>query len=34
MNRILVGLGVVVLLVVGVFSCERIDAGHVGVKDL
>ncbi len=32
MNRILVGLGVVVLLVVGVFSCERIDAGHVGVK--
>jgi regulator of protease activity HflC (stomatin/prohibitin superfamily) len=32
MNRILVGLGLVVLLVVGVFSCERIDAGHVGVK--
>ena len=32
MNRILVVLGLVVLLVVGVFSCERIDAGHVGVK--
>ena len=32
MNRILVVLGLAVLLVVGVFSCERIDAGHVGVK--
>jgi regulator of protease activity HflC (stomatin/prohibitin superfamily) len=32
MNRILVVLGLIVLLVVGVFSCERIDAGHVGVK--
>jgi regulator of protease activity HflC (stomatin/prohibitin superfamily) len=32
MNRILVVLVLVVLLVVGVFSCERIDAGHVGVK--
>jgi regulator of protease activity HflC (stomatin/prohibitin superfamily) len=32
MNRILVVLGLVVLLVAGVFSCERIDAGHVGVK--
>lgn len=32
MNRILVVLGLVMLLVVGVFSCERIDAGHVGVK--
>jgi len=32
MNRILGVLGLVVLLVVGVFSCERIDAGHVGVK--
>jgi regulator of protease activity HflC (stomatin/prohibitin superfamily) len=32
MNRILVVLGLVVVLLVGVFSCERIDAGHVGVK--
>jgi regulator of protease activity HflC (stomatin/prohibitin superfamily) len=32
MKRILVAVGLVVLLVVGVFSCERIDAGHVGVK--
>jgi regulator of protease activity HflC (stomatin/prohibitin superfamily) len=32
MNRILVILGLVVLSLVGVSSCERIDAGHVGVK--
>jgi len=32
MKRILVILGLVVLSLVGVSSCERIDAGHVGVK--
>lgn len=32
MNRILVVLGLVLVLIVGIFSCERIDAGHVGVK--
>jgi regulator of protease activity HflC (stomatin/prohibitin superfamily) len=32
MNRILVILGLVVISLVGVSSCERIDAGHVGVK--
>jgi len=32
MKKILVILGLVVLSLVGVSSCERIDAGHVGVK--
>lgn len=32
MNRILVVLGLIVAILVGVSSCERIDAGHVGVK--
>lgn len=32
MNRILVVVGLVVAILVGVSSCERIDAGHVGVK--
>jgi regulator of protease activity HflC (stomatin/prohibitin superfamily) len=32
MNRILVVVGVVLVLLAGVSSCERIDAGHVGVK--
>jgi regulator of protease activity HflC (stomatin/prohibitin superfamily) len=32
MKKILVILGLVVLILVGVSSCERIDAGHVGVK--
>ena len=32
MNRILVVVGLVVAIFVGVSSCERIDAGHVGVK--
>jgi regulator of protease activity HflC (stomatin/prohibitin superfamily) len=31
-KRILVGLGVVIALIVVSQSCERIDAGHVGVK--
>jgi regulator of protease activity HflC (stomatin/prohibitin superfamily) len=32
MNRILIAVGLVVAILVGVSSCERIDAGHVGVK--
>jgi len=32
MSRILVGVLVVVAMLVGINSCERIDAGHVGVK--
>ena len=32
MNRILIAVGVVIVILVGVSSCERIDAGHVGVK--
>ena len=32
MNRILVLVGLIVAILVGVSSCERIDAGHVGVK--
>lgn len=32
MNRILIAVGVVIAILVGVSSCERIDAGHVGVK--
>ena len=32
MRRILVAVGIVVLLFTMVMSCERIDAGHVGVK--
>jgi regulator of protease activity HflC (stomatin/prohibitin superfamily) len=32
MNRILVVVGLIVAILVGVSSCERIDAGHVGVK--
>jgi regulator of protease activity HflC (stomatin/prohibitin superfamily) len=32
MKKILVILGLVVISLVGVSSCERIDAGHVGVK--
>ena len=32
MNRILVVVGLVVAILVGVSSCEQIDAGHVGVK--
>jgi regulator of protease activity HflC (stomatin/prohibitin superfamily) len=32
MNRILIVVGLVVAILVGVSSCERIDAGHVGVK--
>lgn len=32
MNRILVVLGLIVAILAGVSSCERIDAGHVGVK--
>ena len=32
MNRILIAVGLVVAILVGISSCERIDAGHVGVK--
>jgi regulator of protease activity HflC (stomatin/prohibitin superfamily) len=32
MKRILVGLGIVVLLLVIGVSCERIDAGHIGIR--
>ena len=32
MNRILIAVGLVVVILVGISSCERIDAGHVGVK--
>lgn len=32
MNRILIAVGVVIAILVGVSSCEQIDAGHVGVK--
>ena len=32
MRRILVAVGIVVLLFTMAMSCERIDAGHVGVK--
>lgn len=32
MNKILVLVGLVVVILVGISSCERIDAGHVGVK--
>jgi regulator of protease activity HflC (stomatin/prohibitin superfamily) len=32
MNKILVIVGLIVAILVGVSSCERIDAGHVGVK--
>lgn len=32
MNKILVVVGLVVAILVGVSSCEQIDAGHVGVK--
>jgi len=32
MNKILVIVGLVILMLVSVSSCERIDAGHVGVK--
>jgi regulator of protease activity HflC (stomatin/prohibitin superfamily) len=32
MNKILVVVGLILAILVGVSSCERIDAGHVGVK--
>ena len=32
MNKLLVIIGLVVAILVGVSSCERIDAGHVGVE--
>jgi regulator of protease activity HflC (stomatin/prohibitin superfamily) len=32
MNRILIAVGLVLAILVGVSSCEQIDAGHVGVK--
>jgi len=32
MTRILIAVGLVVAILVGVSSCEQIDAGHVGVK--
>jgi len=32
LTKLLIGVSVLVLLIFGFTGCERIDAGHVGVK--
>jgi hypothetical protein len=32
LTKLMIGLSVIVLIIFGFTGCERIDAGHVGVK--